>query len=72
MEGAVSIGSYGLSRDAGKLTPEPRGTPSMPSAAGGYGTNGALPSTPGPQVVDGNGRPVRARTADLHRVKVAL
>jgi hypothetical protein len=24
------------------------------------------------QVVEGDGRPVRARTADLHRVKVAL
>ena len=44
--------------------------------AGGYGTNhdtNAFPSPkPSPQVVEGNGRPVRARTADLHRVKVAL
>src|SRR4029077_14322355 len=45
-------------------------------STGGYGTNhdtNALPpQKPGPQVVDENGRPVRARTADLHRVKVAL
>jgi hypothetical protein len=44
--------------------------------SGAYGTNrdtnSAVPSKPGPQVVAGNGRPVRARTADLHRVKVAL
>jgi integrase len=43
---------------------------------GGYGTshdtNAPLPPKLGPQVVDENGRPVRARTADLHRVKVAL
>jgi hypothetical protein len=42
----------------------------------GYGTTSdtnALPtSTPHPQVIEMNGRPVRARTADLHRVKVAL
>jgi integrase len=42
----------------------------------GYGTNHATDQTseakPGPQVVEKNGRPVRARTADLHRVKVAL
>ena len=41
---------------------------------GGYGTNNdtnAPPAPkPGPQVVERNGRPVRARTADLHRVKV--
>ena len=45
-------------------------------STGGYGTNhgtnAPVPPQPGPQVVDGNGRPVRARTADLHRVKVAL
>jgi integrase len=45
-------------------------------STGGYGTNNDtnLPSSPkpGPQVVEENGRPVRARTADLHRVKVAL
>jgi integrase len=43
---------------------------------GGYDTNHdtttpPLPK-PRPQVVEENGRPVRARTADLHRVKVAL
>ena len=42
----------------------------------GYGTNHDTNTTaapkPGPQVVEENGRPVRARTADLHRVKVAL
>jgi integrase len=42
----------------------------------GYGTNNdtnAPPQPkPSPQVVEENGRPVRARTADLHRVKVAL
>jgi integrase len=42
----------------------------------GYGTNhdtNASPwPKPSPQVVEGYGRPVRARTADLHRVKVAL
>jgi Phage integrase family len=37
-----------------------------------HDTNGAVPPKPGPQLVEGNGRPVRARTADLHRVKVAL
>jgi hypothetical protein len=39
---------------------------------GGYGTNhdtNALPSPRlRPEVVEDNGRPVRARTADLHRV----
>jgi len=44
--------------------------------AGGYGTNNDTnaPLSPmaAPQAVDRNGRPVRARTADLHRVKVAL
>jgi integrase len=43
---------------------------------GGYGTNNVTiapqPPKPGPQVVEENGRPVRARTADLYRVKVAL
>ena len=43
---------------------------------GGYGTNHDTNAPPspklGPQVVEENGRPVRARTADLHRVKVAL
>jgi integrase len=46
------------------------------NSAGGYGTNNVtnapVPPKPGPQVVEKNGRPVRARTADLHRVKVAL
>jgi hypothetical protein len=37
-----------------------------------HDTNAPVPPKPGPQVVEGNGRPVRARTADLHRVKVAL
>ncbi len=43
---------------------------------GGYGTNhvtnpvSAVPANP--QVVDKDGRPVRTRTADLYRVKVAL
>jgi len=41
-------------------------------SGGGYGTNhdtNALPvATPRPQVIEMNGRPVRARTADLHRV----
>jgi integrase len=45
-------------------------------APGGYGTNNdtnaPVPPQPGPQVVEEYGRPVRARTADLHRVKVAL
>lgn len=45
-------------------------------STGGYGTNhdtnAPLSPKPGPQVVEENGRPVRARTADLHRVKVAL
>jgi integrase len=45
-------------------------------ATGGYGTNydtNALPSPkPGPQVVEENGRPVRARTADLHRVNCVV
>ena len=45
-------------------------------SVGGYGTNHGTntPSEPksSPQVVEENGRPVRARTADLHRVKVAL
>jgi integrase len=44
------------------------------SSTGGYGTkhdtNVPLPPKPGPQVVEENGRPVRARTADLRRVKV--
>ena len=43
---------------------------------GGYGTNhdtNALPPPkPGPQVIEGNGRPVRARTADLHRVNCVV
>ncbi len=42
----------------------------------GYGTNSdtntAPTIIPHPQVIEMNGRPVRARTADLHRVKVAL
>jgi hypothetical protein len=37
-----------------------------------HDTNASPPPKPGPQVVEENGRPVRARTADLHRVKVAL
>jgi len=45
-------------------------------STGGYDTNhdtnAPLPLKPGPQVVEENGRPVRARTADLYRVKVAL
>jgi len=45
-------------------------------STGGYGTkndtNAPPPPKPGPQVVEENGRPVRARTADLYRVKVAL
>jgi hypothetical protein len=49
---------------------------SGPSLTGGYdtnhGTNAVLPPKPGPQVVEKYGRPVRARTADLYRVKVAL
>jgi integrase len=40
----------------------------------GYGTNhvanAPAPTQQSPQVVEENGRPVRARTADLHRVKV--
>jgi integrase len=47
---------------------------SGPSLTGGYdtnhGTNAVLPPKPGPQVVEKYGRPVRARTADLYRVKV--
>ena len=43
---------------------------------GGYGTNHDTKSLPALiphlQVIEMNGRPVRARTADLHRVKVAL
>jgi hypothetical protein len=43
----------------------------------GYGTNNGTnrrltKMMPNPQVIEKNGRPVRARTADLHRVKVAL
>jgi integrase len=45
-------------------------------SGGGYGTNhdtNAVPPTPPhPQVIEMNGRPVGARTPDLHRVKVAL
>jgi hypothetical protein len=45
-------------------------------STGGYGTNhdanAPVPPKPSSQVVVENGRPVRARTADLHRVKVAL
>ena len=37
-----------------------------------HDTNAAPSPKPGPQVVEENGRPVRARTADLYRVKVAL
>jgi integrase len=48
----------------------------LATATKGYGTNSdtnALPATSvHPQVIERNGRPVRARTADLHRVKVAL
>ena len=48
----------------------------LATATKGYGTNSdtnALPATNvHPQVIERNGRPVRARTADLHRVKVAL
>jgi len=36
------------------------------------GTNGPARLIQRPQVIETNGRPVRARTADLHRVKVAL
>jgi integrase len=47
-----------------------------PGPMGGYGTNHdtnpALPQKIHSQVIEGYGRPVRARTADLHRVKVAL
>jgi hypothetical protein len=54
----------------------PGGALSSAGSTGGYGTNhdtNAPPTPkPGPQVVEENGRPVRARTADLHRVKVAL
>ena len=32
----------------------------------------SLALIPHPRVIEMNGRPVRARTADLHRVKVAL
>ena len=43
---------------------------------GGYGTNNDTntPPTqkPSPELIEKNGRPVRARTADLYRVKVAL
>jgi integrase len=35
-------------------------------------TNGSIQETTNPQVIENYGRPVRARTADLHRVKVAL
>jgi integrase len=46
------------------------------SGGGGYGTNHVTNSVsdvlPNPQVVEKNGRPVRTRTADLYRVKVAL
>src|SRR5712692_8250407 len=35
-------------------------------------TNALAAATPHPQEIEVNGRPVRARTADLHRVKVAL
>ena len=45
-------------------------------AEGSYGTNSdtnSLPAVfPHPQVIEMNGRPVGARTPDLHRVKVAL
>jgi hypothetical protein len=33
-----------------------------------HDTNAAVAPKPGPQVVEENGRPVRARTADLYRV----
>jgi integrase len=33
-----------------------------------YDTNAVMPPKPSPQVVEENGRPVRARTADLYRV----
>ena len=43
---------------------------------GGYGTknvtNEPAEGVPNPQVIEMSGRPVRARTADLYRVKVAL
>ena len=45
-------------------------------STGGYGTNNVTNAQsaprPNPQVIEENGRPVRARTADLYRVKVAL
>jgi integrase len=47
-----------------RSSPESHGT--------NYDTNAVVPLKPGPQVVEENGRPVRARTADLYRVKVAL
>ncbi|MGA8554419.1 MAG: tyrosine-type recombinase/integrase, partial [Candidatus Acidiferrales bacterium] len=37
-----------------------------------YDTNDSLAPRPGPQVVEKNGRPVRARTADLHRVNCVV
>jgi hypothetical protein len=37
-----------------------------------HDTKAPPPPKPGPQVVEMDGRPVRARTADLYRVKVAL
>ena len=45
-------------------------------SSGVYGTNhdtnATVPPQPGPQVVEESGRPERARTVDLYRVKVAL
>src|SRR5579862_342350 len=37
-----------------------------------HDTNAAVAPKPGPQVVEENGRPVRARTADIYRVNSKL
>ena len=58
------------------LAHRPAETATEEGLGGGYGTknvtNEPVEGKLNAQVIEMNGRPVRARTADLHRVKVAL
>jgi integrase len=54
------------------LSRKPTDAGQTPSYGTKNGTNTSATPTPSPQVAEKNGRPVRARTADLYRVKVAL
>jgi uncharacterized protein (TIGR01777 family) len=58
-----------LSRNA---VQQSNGQGTTESHATKYGTNPVRPPVPNAQVVEKYGRPVRTRTADLYRVKVAL